>query len=138
MDWVPSWNYTSDNKNHVMVATFGGEMVGGMYPALSITEYTGEQWNVQLNAGVLTGDLNIDLPEATTGAKVTEELRILVAQEAGNSYNLTLASPAGDNIQLPDGTRASSVQLIPTAGKISEISCANVGGRIIGVLIAEW
>lgn len=138
MDWTPIWNYTADNSQHVMVAKFDTNVTGNNYPVLSITEYDGRKWNVQLNVGVLTGDLNIDIPEATTGAKVSEEIRVLVAQGAGNSYNLTLASPTGDYICLPDGTKATSVQIVPTADKITELSLCNIGAGNIAVLSAEW
>lgn len=138
MDWTPIWNYTADNDLHVMAATFGKNVTGDSYPVLSITEYDGSKWNVQLNAGVMDGDVNIDIPKATTGAKVSEEIRILIAQGAGNAYNLTLASPTGDYICLPDGTKATSVQIVPTADKITELSLCNIGAGNIAVLSAEW
>lgn len=138
MDWFPTWNYSANNNTHTMVASFGQQVFGDSYPVLSVTEYDGSQWNVQVNCGVMDGDINIDLPETSVGAKVTEEVRILVAQGAGNAYNLTISSPTGDDIILPDGTKASSVQIVPTAEKITEISCCNVGAHNIGVLLAEW
>ena len=138
MDWVPSWNYSADNNTHTMVAEFKSIPIGNGYPIISLSDTIG--WNVQINAGVMSGDVDIDLPAVLYGAtqKGSEEIRILIAQEAGNSYNLTLAAADGDEIQLTDGTRGTSVQIIPTAGKITELSLCNVSSRLIGVLTAEW